>query len=213
MDSRKYSIALTALGLLACSPAPQPPADGGSNDAAPEASMPEDASNDVQATSCSYPPGPYGSDEGRLFRPFVLPNCDGSGDFHFDDQSFCDASATVIVIAAGWCRPCQIEAPMIQELITEGYRDRGVRVITVYFQNPDYSPPTMRYCNQWRDSFGLTNTMVIDPMGVTQIYVPGLAFPANLIVDRHGRIRYRQYGTSSGLSDLRDALDAVLASP
>jgi hypothetical protein len=52
---------------------------------------------------------------------------------------------------------------------------------------------------------------MIDPTGVTQIYFPNMAYPANIIVDRQGRIRYRQYGTSDGLQSLRDQIDAILA--
>lgn len=161
--------------------------------------------------SCSYPAGPYGSDEGRLFRPFSLENCDGSGLYNFHNQEFCDGRLTVLVVAAGWCRPCQIEAPQIQSEITEVYGSRGVRVVVAMSQNADYSPPSIAFCNVWRERYGLTNPMVIDPMGVTQIYFPNMAYPANMIIDRQGRIRYRTYGTSQGLTDMVNAIESLLA--
>ena len=99
---------------------------------------------------------------------------------------------------------------MIQAL-SEEYASRGVRVIGVMMQNPDYSPPTRTFCNTWRARYGQTHPYVIDPTGTTQIYFPNMAYPANVVVDRDGRIRLRQYGVSEGLGSLRDAIDAILA--
>jgi thiol-disulfide isomerase/thioredoxin len=154
--------------------------------------------------------------EGCDFAPVTLPSCsaDGGEVIFYDPTSFCGVQATLLVIAAGWCVPCQMEAPMIEQLITAAPEYQGrVRVITVIGQNPDYSAPTPAFCRTWQSRYRLTSTMAIDPMGVTQRYFPNMAFPANLIIDAHGRIRYRTYGTSRGLTELRAALDDVLANP
>src|SRR4051812_37111025 len=55
---------------------------------------------------CDYPLSGYGSEVNKKLEPFKLTNCDGSGDWQFVNQEFCDSKLTVMSIAAGWCKPC-----------------------------------------------------------------------------------------------------------
>jgi len=98
---------------------------------------------------------------------------------------------------------------MIEHLITQAYADRHVRVITVYAQNPDGSTPDDINCNHWRNAYHLTSFMTRDPMGATQRYVPGNAFPSNVVIDQHGNIYDVLYGSESGLTTLTNDLDAI----
>ncbi len=216
----RIGLFITFLTALAgCSPAGMVPTDtGGSSDAvSSDAAAPNDtpSQGDTGSQVCTYPfPATFenfGNAEGRPFRPFALPNCDGSGDFNFAGDGFCESRLTLIVFSAGWCGPCRAEAPMIESLITQRYPRSDIRVVVIYGQNTDYSPPTFSECNAWRTSYRLTNTMVIDPTGMTQVYFPNMAYPANLIVDRNGIIQYRVYGASSGLTTLRNEIDRLLA--
>lgn len=100
---------------------------------------------------------------------------------------------------------------MIEQLITQGYADRGVRVVTVYAQNPDGSTPDDTNCNHWKSSFHLTSHMTRDPMGSTQRYVPGNAFPSNVVIDQNGNIYDVLYGAERGLTTITSDLDAILA--
>jgi hypothetical protein len=59
----------------------------------------------------------------------------------------------------------------------------------------------------------LTHPVLMDPQQTLAPFYPGLAFPGNLIVDRQGRIRYRQFGSEMQLTSIRAALDEVLANP
>lgn len=215
MNAWKVSVLLTTLALASCNTAPAATtdADSRSTDAAVDAPT---TGGDGGSSSCQMPElTNLCSMEGCHFAPITLPSCaQEGGEVVFYDQQFCSVEATLVVIAAGWCVPCQIEAPMIEELITSAPEYQGrVRVITVISQNADYSPPTPAFCRSWQNRYGLTSIMAYDPMGLTQRYFPNMAYPANLIVDRRGRIRYRTYGTSRGLNELRAALDEVLANP
>lgn len=39
------------------------------------------------------------------------------------------------------------------------------------------------------------------------------AFPGNVIIDRQGRIRWREYGADMSLTSIRNAIEDVLARP
>lgn len=205
----------TALALGACGPGAAPSSDGAANDAA------------VSETSTASLPACLPAfenqcvQEGCSFAPISLRSCDpGEAEVPFYGADYCDRDAsgqpkikaTVIVIAAGWCGPCQMEAPMIEQYIRQGYAAQGVRVLSVVVQAADYTAADANFCNVWRARYGLTSTMVFDPRMSTSRYFPDMALPSNMIVDRHGTIRWRTYGTSAGLREMRAALDEVLAS-
>jgi len=165
---------------------------------------------DAGPYECAYPPGPYGTSLAKPLEPFELEQCDGTP-YHFVNDGFCDASLTVISIAAGWCPPCIRESMELTERVTEAYRDQGVRVIQILTQDQDYNAPTHEYCQAWVDRFGLTNVELIDPYQITQIYFPDNSLPSTIIVDDEGIIRFRENGASEGLVSLTAELDELLA--
>jgi thiol-disulfide isomerase/thioredoxin len=176
-------------------------------------SMPDTSTVETAVCSGHQPPAnaQYCSMIGCPFRPVTLPGCDTSETpYEFYGSDFCTATATVLIVSAGWCVPCMMEAPMIEQLITEGYASRGVRVITVYAQNPDGSTPTPTHCNMWASAYGLTSHLTIDPQGLTNVYTPGNAFPSNLVIDQNGNIYDIGYGLDTGLTAMRADLDAIL---
>lgn len=162
------------------------------------------------AMACDAPPAPYGSLVGRKLEPFTLQQCDGT-DYSFYNDEYCDSTLTVISIAAGWCPPCIRESSELTERVTEAYRDRGVRVIQILTQDEEYRAPTLEYCQNWVDRFGLTNIELIDPTQITQIYFPGNSLPSTIIVDDEGTIRFRENGATEGLVSLTNKLDELLA--
>jgi hypothetical protein len=162
---------------------------------------------------CVIPTADFGTQEGRNFRPFTLNQCDGTPfEFYGEAEGYCAASFTVLTMAAGWCGPCRLETEQLEEEITQGYANRGVRVVQAVIQDNDYAAPDAAFCEGWVAEYGLTNPVVLDPTQVTQIYFPAGSLPATLIVDSHGVIRHREYGTSTGLRTIRAALDELLAS-
>ncbi|MDO9016496.1 MAG: hypothetical protein Q7V43_06255 [Myxococcales bacterium] len=164
----------------------------------------------------TYPAGPYGTSVGRLFRPFTLTACNREGDaasWRFDGPDFFTSQLTVINIATAWSVPSQRETSQIQGQIIERYAGQGVRFVQLLVQNTDGSAITPTTCRSWVTRYGVTFPELMDPTFVTQPYVPMTAFPANVIVDRCGRIRWREFGAESGLTGLRTAIDEVLADP
>lgn len=161
----------------------------------------------------TYPAGPYGIGIGAVFEPFTLHACNTDQDWRFDSPDFYTTNLTVISIAAGWCVPCQRESSQIQAQIIDRYAGMGVRFVQILVQNADHTAITPSFCNTWVTRYGITFPELMDPRFVTQPYVPNTAFPGNIIIDRRGRIRWREYGSDMSLTSIRNAIDDVLAHP
>lgn len=168
---------------------------------------------DTGPAPMTYPAGPYGIGIGAIFEPFTLHACNTDQDWRFDGPDFYTSNLTVVSIAAGWCVPCQRESSQIQAQIIDRYRGMGVRFVQILVQNPDRTAITSSFCNTWATRYGITFPELMDPRFVTQPYVPMTAFPGNVIIDRQGRIRWREYGADMSLSSIRNAIDDVLARP
>lgn len=154
----------------------------------------------------------FGTSEGACFAPLDLPRCDGSAfEFYGAADGFADARFTVVTIAAGWCNPCRVEAAQMQERLVEAYADQGVRVVVPVVADNDFNEPTQSFCQDWVDQYTLTNPVLLDAASITQVYYPGSMLPATIIVDSEGRIRAREFGTSTGLETTRANLDRLLA--
>ena len=164
--------------------------------------------------SCSENvPTTTGTEVGRGFRNFTLTACDGSS-YSFYNEDFCEAEYTLVIASAGWCGPCIRETQVLEEDLTAIYAERGVRVIQVLIQKADYSAPDTDYCQTWRDTYDLDQTIeLIDPAQQTGIYFPAGSLPSSLIVDSEGTIVWRGYGassTGSAVSHITAELDALL---
>jgi hypothetical protein len=177
----------------------------------PDSSTMSDAAPDTGGMACSAPEAPYGVEIGRNFEPFTLNDCSGNP-YEFYGPDFCDASYTVVSIAAGWCGPCIMESMVLESAINEIYGPQGVRVLQIITQTEDYLPPDDAYCSGWVSNYGLSNVELTDPAQITGVYFPGNALPATLIVDSNGVIVFREYGYSgSMLGSLAAQLDELLA--
>jgi thiol-disulfide isomerase/thioredoxin len=183
--------------------------------AAPDASKAVDAAptTDQPSSTSQYPPGPYGSRVCARFEPFTLNRCNGEP-WSFAENGWSESPATVIILSAVWCVPCQREAQVLEAQLVQPYADRNVRVVTVLVQNSDRTAITPNQCmNNWQNRYRLTHPVLMDPQQTLAPFYPGLAFPGNLIVDRQGRIRFRQFGSEMQLTSIRAVLDEVLANP
>jgi thiol-disulfide isomerase/thioredoxin len=167
-------------------------------------------------TMATYPAGPYGARIGALFEPFGLTACNRQGaeaNWRFDQPDFFSSAVTVVTVSAGWCVPCQMEARQIEAEIVRRYEGMGVRIVMVLVQDANYRAITESFCNTWVNRYSLTMPVLMDPTNVMGIYYPRGAFPANIVIDRRGRIRAQEYGSETGLSRIRGHIEDVLANP
>ncbi len=109
---------------------------------------------------------------------FYLP--DTAGTFY----SLNDFAGKIIIFNffASWCPPCQVEAPQLESEIWQAYRDRGVVVVGMDFQEILF--PLINFIREKN----LTYPILRDTSGsIFQAY--GLSiFPSNIVVGRDGRI-------------------------
>lgn len=160
---------------------------------------------------CAAPMSPYGTSAGSNFSPFTLMRCDGTPyEFYGEAEGYCDASFTVLSIAAGWCGPCRVEAALMEEFLVQRYAANNVRIVIAIIQNNDYEAADLAFCEGWQTQYGLSNAVLIDPVQVTQRYFPAGSLPATVIVDSSGVIVHREYGVSMELNTVRAELDRLL---
>jgi hypothetical protein len=91
----------------------------------------------------------------------VLTTCDGE---EVTLHELCGNEASVIIGYAGWCPPCNRNAPLWQS----GYAARAESAFEMYFvvnQNSSFGASDAAYCAGTRDRFGLTMPVLFDPGG------------------------------------------------
>lgn len=155
----------------------------------------------------TYPGGPYGTTVTDRFEEFEFQDCDGNP-VRFGDV-LGDSTVTLFNVSAGWCQPCIEEAEIIESEVLEPYCERGLRVVQVLIEDEEGFPATRLFCNQWKERFGLTLPVLVDPLFETRQYIEAASTPLNMLVTPDGVIRYRKTGPMPADLDLE--IEALLA--
>lgn len=92
---------------------------------------------------------------------------------------------TLVNFFASWCVPCRVEHPMLMRLAEEG----KVRLEGIAYK--DKTEDTTRFLNQLGDPF---KRLGVDADGRVAINFGVYGVPETYVVDRQGKIRYRQVG-------------------
>ena len=156
------------------------------------------------------PAAPYGDQVGDRIADFdgTITDCDGEPVSLYDIVS--QSELTLFNVGAGWCEPCVEESQTIDAEIFRAFCGRGLRVVEVLFQDADSRPATKLFCNQWRERFGLSFVVAVDPLFSTTDYFESVTAqtPLNSLVDRTGEIVFKETGTPA--ADLPQRIDALL---
>jgi len=122
--------------------------------------------------------------EGDKAVDFSLPDTAGN------TVSLSDFKGDVVLLNffATWCGPCQIESPMLEDSIWQAYKDKGLTIIGLDFQ--EETALLIEFIAEYQ----LTYPMLRDTAGqVFNAY--GLrGFPTNFIINREGTIAYFEEG-------------------
>lgn len=99
-----------------------------------------------------------------------------------------DGQVTLVNFFASWCAPCRLEHPMLMRLAEEGkVRLEGI----AYKDKPEDS---LRFLGQLGDPY---RRIGVDRDGRVAIDFGVYGVPETYVVDKQGRIRYRQVGPLS----------------
>jgi len=159
-----------------------------------------------------YPAGPYGTEAGDVLLSVTLQDCDGA-DVSLGEVVL-GAPLTLVNVGAGWCRSCREEAPVLEDEVFGRYCAEGLRVVQVLVEDESGRPATKLFCEAWRDYFGLTFPIVVDPLGRLAEGVDLDALPLNLLVRGDGVIVWRSLGLPPpGFTERIEALLAGAGGP
>lgn len=121
----------------------------------------------------------------------------------------------MLVAAAGWCGPCQVEAGALNAL-AEDYADQGVVVVTALIEDAQSRPATVEFARLWAREFSLTVPVLIDSEFQTRSYIDLNAMPSSVIIDATTlKIRNAGVGADTGsdpFGKYRALLDHELSS-
>jgi hypothetical protein len=176
--------AAVSLALLACA-GDTPPPEPGTPDAAtvqpgtPDAGTVQPGAPDAGAPAEKlYPQGPYGTTIGSVIKNYewqgyldTVADADGDpfneaphgvdlADFYTGNDP--SSRLLLVILSAGWCGPCQEEASTMPP-ITSMWWPKGIRFVTLMWQNPDGSNGTTDYSKTWGAQFHLNTPVVADP--------------------------------------------------
>lgn len=87
---------------------------------------------------------------------------------------------------ATWCPPCRREIPDFIEAYKD-LKDKGLEILGVSVD--DLSAEALR---DWAQKAGMTYPVALATAKIIADYQPGEFIPATIVIDRRGRIRYRQ---------------------
>ena len=154
----------------------------------------------------TYPAGPYGADVGDKFEDITLRNCQNE-DVQFSDI-LAQSKLVLFSIGAGWCEPCIEESKTLDAEIFRRFCPRDFQVVQVLFQDAGSQRPTTKFCSEWSARFGLSFTVLIDPVfdnDTTRKYFTDVAAqtPINFLINQEGEIVFKEVGTPANDLPLR----------
>lgn len=142
----------------------------------------------------SYAESPDGTLPGDRFPSLEFEDCDGQS--VSIPELLAGSELTLISLAAGWCLPCKAESEALMSDLHGPYCGSGLRIVQVLFQDPTGLPATKFFCQQWRDQYGLTIPVLVDPLFLTEELLGDGETPLNLLINSAGTILFRQEGYS-----------------
>lgn len=120
---------------------------------------------------------------GSLAPDFTLTTVDGES----VSLSQLRGKTVLLNFWATWCGPCRIEMPAIQSRFEE-FKDEGLVVLAVDFDE------SQQAVAEFRDEFGLTFTLLLDPGAEIQKLYRNRSYPASFFIDSQGVVQVQHIG-------------------
>ena len=100
-----------------------------------------------------------------------------------------EGKVTLVNFWGTWCAPCRQEVPDLQRL-HERYASQGLRLVGIALSERDGVEGLRAWCTK----NGLTYPQVLATEDVLEAYGDVHEVPISVLIDKHGRIRYRWQG-------------------
>jgi hypothetical protein len=168
----------------------------------------EEGGQEVSENSAvvAYPEGPFGDAVGSIirdykFRGFARPQ-DGNfagqvismSDFYNPTGTEMHAAesiyggkakpkALMVIIAAGWCGPCQQEAKNILPGEYTEFGPQGAEFLTIMAEDAAYNEPNLKDIENWSTKYKAQWPSVVDGQFKFFALAAEPAFPANILID------------------------------
>jgi len=136
---------------------------------------------DAPKVEISTPPP---TDVGNPMPPYEATNLDGS---HFDLAAQ-KGSVVLVNVWATWCGPCRIEIPSLQE-VHEKYAGRGFKVVGISVDEGGADG-----VKSFVSEYHVRYPIVLDAEGRIANLLQTTVLPTSLLLDRKGKIVWRQIG-------------------
>jgi hypothetical protein len=169
------------------------------------ADIDEGGQEQVQHADPAYPEGPFGDEVGSIirnyqFRGFARPQ-DGNfagqvismsdfynptgAEMHAADSIYGEKpkpKAMMVIIAAGWCGPCQQEA---KNILPGEYAEfaPGAEFLTIMAEDASYNEPNLKDIENWSTKYKAQWPSVVDGQFKFFALAAEPAFPANILID------------------------------
>lgn len=110
-----------------------------------------------------------------------------------------------------WCGPCRLELPHLQKAYDQ-YKSKGVAFTTVNVEMAPTAEEHRKTAAEFMKANQYTFPVALDPDGVA-VQAHGVnSYPTVYIIDRTGKIRFRNLGYTDGISEILEAqIEALLA--
>ena len=130
------------------------------------------------------------ADEGEKIQDFTWTTVDGEDLVLYDYEGYVIA----LNVGAGWCPGCKEETPVLENTFWNAYKDEEFVVIQLLTEDTSGNEADLEFAAQWRDEYGVTFPLCIDPDWSLEPYFLKNSLPFTLLVDRGLTIRARFHG-------------------
>ncbi len=174
-------------------PPPPPPLTGGNGGNGGGGGTPPPATGGTTGGNpCPYPPGPYGTSVGATVAPSLSWQgfAEGShqaGTVNITDYHDCDGTrgvnALVVNQSAVWCGVCKTEAKKYNSKMAGGFKQKGIRILSLMIENAYGQPATLKTAQGWKDSYSDGSWAVVADPDFTFSSPGSNSLPTYLIVN------------------------------
>ncbi|MEK6645645.1 MAG: TlpA disulfide reductase family protein [Candidatus Firestonebacteria bacterium] len=127
---------------------------------------------------------------------FTLTDLDGK---QVSLKNFTNKSAVLLVFSTTWCKYCIEEIPTLNE-IQKNYQKKGLKILSIDVNE------SIKKVASFTQKKNIIYTVLLDEKGEVAKLYDVYGFPTNLIIDKKGIIKYRDYSLPENYKSILDQI-------